>query len=155
MTVIKTSTGLVNTLDGDPDEPRFANVKALADAAALAGLSGTPAAIPAAGKAEAAAKARKAKPTKAPKAPKAKPAASPLPSVAAVKPKRAKAPTGGTREGAGRKPLDGKAAMHTVSFKCSEAQHKTFRGIPEGGAAWIRRGLDQYAEYLKANKAAA
>jgi hypothetical protein len=149
MTVIKTSTGLVNTLDGDPDDKPTVNVKALADAAALAGLSGSkpaPAAGTAAGKPAPKAKAG----PKPAKAPKAKPAASPFPPAAMVKPKRVKAPTGGAREGAGRKPLDGKAAMHTVSFKCSEAQHKTFRGIPEGGAAWIRRGLDQYADYLKA-----
>lgn len=147
MSIIKTPTGLVNTLDDDPQD---VNVKALADAAALGTLAKAPAAAPAAP----APKVRH--PKGGPKKPMnaAAPKAKPAPKVKAAAPVKPKAPTGGTREGAGRKPLDGKEAMHTVSFKCSEAQHKVFRDIPEGGAAWIRRGLDQYAAYLKTGNVA-
>lgn len=48
---------------------------------------------------------------------------------------------GGTRPGAGRKPLDGKNRSSTVSFRLNEEERRRYMQL--GSGAWVRPFLDQ------------
>lgn len=77
-----------------------------------------------------------------PKAPRAKTAPR-KPKAAPAQVHRSAPTTGGARDGAGRKPLYKEAMSKAVTVKLTERQFKAFHGVPEGGTAWLRRGLDE------------
>lgn len=75
-------------------------------------------------------------------APKAK-AEKVIPATTA----KPKGPTGGAREGAGRKSVYAGEVMKTISFKGTPAHHAEF--LAAGGGNWVRAGLDERIAFKK------
>lgn len=57
---------------------------------------------------------------------------------------KAKPKHGGTREGAGRRPLPAGDAMEPVTIKMRPAQREKLTRL--GGAPWVRKKIDQAKE---------
>lgn len=91
--------------------------------------------------------AAKAPAKKAPakKTPAAKKPAQPFDGLKTKVKHKAKPTPAPERATPGRKPLYGAkegALLRGITVKLTERQFKAFHALPEGGPAWVRRGLD-------------
>ena len=84
--------------------------------------------------------------TPAKSAPKAK-AGKVIPVTIPATTAKPKGPTGGAREGAGRKSVYAGEVMKTISFKGTPAHHAEF--LAAGGGNWVRAGLDERIAFKK------